>query len=169
MAPKKSKTAEVQSESAPNTFTLYFNPSRDITAFELASILLTMPLGPGQKPIAVAGITATEEEWKRVPPPLRRYFVKDSPWGARLTQAAPPPPPQFPQSVVDPGPRDQAPSISQQILDAFGTKIEGQPVILPQNRPSPQPPRPVPSLYHHEGVDSLLPEGMSVAPAPEGS
>jgi hypothetical protein len=141
------------------TFTLYFNPSSTITAFELASILLTMPLGPGQKPIAVAGITATEEQWKRVPPPLRQYFVKDSPWGERD--------PANPPEQQAPGPVEGVQTTSTQTVEFVSPPVlEERP--LPKG-PSPQPPRPVPSFYHNEGVDSLYPDGMQIVPTPEGA
>lgn len=140
---------------APKKFTLYFNPRSDITAFELATILLTMPLGPDMKPISATGINATEEEWKRVPPPLRKYFVKDSPWGTKKQKV---------KETVVAEPVVETAQAQDVSWTSPPPSQENKPM---ENKPSPQPAQPIPSFYHHEGVKSLFPEGMSVAPAPD--
>jgi hypothetical protein len=130
-------------------YTLWFNPTSDITAFELASILLTVPFGNGKAPVAETGITATEDEWKRVPPPLRKYFTKNSPWG---------------------------PKSAETVVNGYGdTKEEAQVVsVAPQTSPmdnfvqetAPQPQQTARSFYGDD-VSSLYPEGMEIIPTPE--
>ena len=148
--------------------TLYFNPRSDISAFELAVILLTVPWGDAKAPISETGITASETDWKRLPPPLRKYFVRENP----LAKPAGPPAPwdvkeEAPAPVVAETPFPVNQPVSQ---PATQFVVPPAPVAreLPSGPgpgiPSPQPERPVPSFYHAQGVESLYPEGQEIIP-----
>lgn len=155
-------------------YTLYFNPTPQMTAFELASILLTMPVFDAKKPLYETGIPATESEWKRLPPPLRKYFVKDNPladffkpkpktiWDEIVgddeettTQA-----PQAPAAPVAPPPtHNWNPNMPE-----MGGADDGRydPNKGPKG-PSRQPPGgPLPSVYGNR-ADDLIPEGQSTS------
>ena len=141
--------------SAKN-YTLYFNPSFDMTAFELASILLTVPWGDSKEPVAMTGITATEKEWKRMPPPLRKYFIKDNP----LAKPELPPAPWDANEVGQGPPEELLPPNGPSFVPVPPPEVATR--ELPKG-PSKQPDRPIPSFYHSEGVESLYPDGQEIS------